>query len=88
MLPNPDLPHRRADPHVVVQPAGPLSRRLPVYVCWHFRSINFKTFLPDQPRSDVVVYTVTLFAIAQKFNLQPETLFWSIRICCAMIPTC
>jgi hypothetical protein len=45
------------------------------------RSINFKTFLPDQPRSDVIVYTVTsgdtLFAIAQKFNLQPETLFWS-----------
>ena len=45
------------------------------------RSINFKTFLPDQPRSDVVTYTVTsgdtLFGIAQKFNLKPETLFWS-----------
>jgi hypothetical protein len=45
------------------------------------RLINFKTFLPDQPRSDVILYTVTsgdtLFGIAQKFNLQPETLFWS-----------
>ncbi len=45
------------------------------------RSINFKTYLPDQPRSDVVIYTVTsgdtLFGIAQKFNLKPETLFWS-----------
>jgi murein DD-endopeptidase MepM/ murein hydrolase activator NlpD len=45
------------------------------------RSINFKTFLPDRPRSEVVIYTVvsgdTLFGIAQKFNLKPETLFWS-----------
>ncbi len=45
------------------------------------RLINFKTYLPDQPRSDVITYTVTsgdtLFGIAQKFNLKPETLFWS-----------
>jgi len=45
------------------------------------RSINFKTYLPDQPRSDVVRYTVTtgdtLFGIAEKYNLKPETLFWS-----------
>jgi LysM repeat protein len=45
------------------------------------RSINFKTYLPDQPRSEVVIYTVTagdtLFGIAQKFNLKPDTLFWS-----------
>ncbi|MBN2084990.1 MAG: M23 family metallopeptidase [Anaerolineales bacterium] len=45
------------------------------------RSINYITYLPDQPRSEVVVYTVTtgdtLFGIAQKFNLMPETLFWS-----------
>jgi murein DD-endopeptidase MepM/ murein hydrolase activator NlpD len=45
------------------------------------RGINFKTYLPDQARSEVIMYTVTagdtLFGIAQKFNLQPETLFWS-----------
>lgn len=45
------------------------------------RDINFQTYLPDQPRSEVVRYTVesgdTLFGIAEKFNLQPETLFWS-----------
>jgi murein DD-endopeptidase MepM/ murein hydrolase activator NlpD len=45
------------------------------------RSINPRTFLPDQPRSDVITYTVasgdTLFGIAAKFNLQPETLLWS-----------
>jgi hypothetical protein len=45
------------------------------------RSINYITYLPDQPRSDVVVYTVTagdtLFGIAQKYKLMPETLFWS-----------
>jgi LysM repeat protein len=45
------------------------------------RSINSRTFLPDQPRSDVVIYTVgagdTLFGIAAKYNLKPETLLWS-----------
>ncbi|MBN1440065.1 MAG: peptidoglycan DD-metalloendopeptidase family protein [Anaerolineales bacterium] len=45
------------------------------------RAINFTTYLPDHPRSDVVVYTVasgdTLFGIAQKFNIKPETIFWS-----------
>ena len=45
------------------------------------RSINSRTFLPDQPRSDVVIYTVgsgdTLFGIAAKYNLNPETLLWS-----------
>jgi murein DD-endopeptidase MepM/ murein hydrolase activator NlpD len=45
------------------------------------RDINFQTYLPDQPRSEVVQYTVaagdTLFGIAEKFNLKPETLFWS-----------
>jgi murein DD-endopeptidase MepM/ murein hydrolase activator NlpD len=45
------------------------------------RFINARTFLPDQPRSEVVVYTVvsgdTLFGIAAKYNLKPETLLWS-----------
>jgi murein DD-endopeptidase MepM/ murein hydrolase activator NlpD len=45
------------------------------------RNINPKTYLPDQPRSEVLLYTVTsgdtLFGIAQKYNLKPETLFWA-----------
>jgi murein DD-endopeptidase MepM/ murein hydrolase activator NlpD len=45
------------------------------------RSINPRTFLPNQPRSEVVLYTVasgdTLFGIAAKYNLKPETLLWS-----------
>jgi Peptidase family M23/LysM domain len=45
------------------------------------RLINPRTFLPDQPRSEVAVYTVTsgdtLFGIAAKYNLKPETLLWS-----------
>jgi murein DD-endopeptidase MepM/ murein hydrolase activator NlpD len=45
------------------------------------RWINFHTFMPSRPRSDVEIYTVqsgdSLFAIAKKFNLQPETLLWS-----------
>jgi hypothetical protein len=69
-------------PTVVIRPAAALPTSAGEDASdFISRSINFKTFLPDQPRSDVVVYTVTsgdtLFAIAQKFNLQPETLFWS-----------
>jgi murein DD-endopeptidase MepM/ murein hydrolase activator NlpD len=45
------------------------------------RLINPRTFLPNQPRSEVVIYTVTtgdtLFGIAAKYNLKPETLLWS-----------
>jgi murein DD-endopeptidase MepM/ murein hydrolase activator NlpD len=48
------------------------------------RDINFVTYLPDQPRSEVVLYTVaagdTLFGIAEKFNLKPETLFWANQL--------
>jgi LysM repeat protein len=45
------------------------------------RWINFHTFMPSRPRSGVETYSVqkndSLFAIAKKFNLQPETLLWS-----------
>lgn len=45
------------------------------------RLINFHTYMPSRPRSEVEVYSVlagdSLFAIANKFNLQPETILWS-----------
>jgi hypothetical protein len=42
--------------------------------------INLKTFIPTRPREDVITYTVELgdklFAIANKFDLMPETILW------------
>lgn len=44
------------------------------------RLASMHTTLPALPRFDVVQYTVlkgdTIFAIAQKFNLKPETILW------------
>jgi LysM repeat protein len=77
------------NPSVPAQTSTPVSRETAVLPisdtgnqnAFISRLINFKTYLPDQPRSDVIVYTVssgdTLFGIAGKFKLQPETLFWS-----------
>lgn len=39
------------------------------------------TFVPDRPRSDVIQYTVqsgdTIFGIAERFGLQPDSIAWS-----------
>ncbi len=44
------------------------------------RVAQIHTQLPTKPRFDVITYTVekgdTIFAIADKFNLKPETIFW------------
>ena len=44
------------------------------------RKIDFKTIIPTRPRVEVITYTVeagdTLFSIADKYNLKPETLLW------------
>jgi murein DD-endopeptidase MepM/ murein hydrolase activator NlpD len=45
------------------------------------RLAHLHTDLPSRPRSEVFTYTVqagdTLFGIAEKFGLQPETILWS-----------
>jgi hypothetical protein len=42
--------------------------------------VNPKTFIPSRPREVVITYTVelgdNLFAIADKYGLQPETILW------------
>jgi murein DD-endopeptidase MepM/ murein hydrolase activator NlpD len=42
--------------------------------------VDPKTFIPSRPREDVITYTVqlgdNLFAIADKFDLKPETILW------------
>jgi murein DD-endopeptidase MepM/ murein hydrolase activator NlpD len=46
-----------------------------------FRLAQLHTILPPKPRTDVIDYTIvegdTLFGIAEKYGLQPESLLWS-----------
>jgi len=48
------------------------------------RLAQFHTIIPTRPRVDVITYTVqtgdTLFGIADKFGLLPETLLWGNQI--------
>jgi LysM repeat protein len=45
------------------------------------RSIQLKTNIPERPRYDVDTYTVargdSVFAIAEKYKIEPETLLWA-----------
>jgi len=45
------------------------------------RQTDLHTNIPNRPRQDVLKYTVTtgdsVFGIAQKYNIKPETLLWS-----------
>jgi hypothetical protein len=45
------------------------------------RLAQMDTVLPARPRTEVITYTVqagdTVFGIAEKFNLQPETVLWA-----------
>ena len=54
----------------VVQSGGPLVRS----------AVPFTT-IPDRPRTDIVTYEVqagdTVFGIAEKFGIKPETILWS-----------
>jgi murein DD-endopeptidase MepM/ murein hydrolase activator NlpD len=53
----------------------------PVIVGFLSRAINGHTDFPSKPRTEVTSYTVqkgdTLFAIATKYNIKPETILWS-----------
>jgi murein DD-endopeptidase MepM/ murein hydrolase activator NlpD len=45
------------------------------------RRSSLHTIIPTRPRSDVISYTVgtgdSVFGIAQKFNIKPETILWA-----------
>ncbi len=47
------------------------------------RDVNLDTVLPMRARTEIINYTVqagdNLFSVAQRFNLQPETILWSNR---------
>ncbi len=44
------------------------------------RSIDIHTIIPDRPRMDIIKYLVqrgdTLFGIAERFGIEPETVLW------------
>jgi murein DD-endopeptidase MepM/ murein hydrolase activator NlpD len=44
------------------------------------RSIDMHTIIPDRPRMDIIKYLVqrgdTLFGIAERFGIEPETVLW------------
>ena len=46
-----------------------------------FRRSDLHTIIPSRPRQDVTQYTVergdSVFAIAKKYNLKPETILWA-----------
>jgi murein DD-endopeptidase MepM/ murein hydrolase activator NlpD len=48
------------------------------------RQVNLHTTVPTRPRTEVIVYKVkpgdTLFGIAEKFGLKPETLLWGNQL--------
>lgn len=47
------------------------------------RLASLHTTIPNRNRADIEIYTVqkgdTLFGVAEKYNLKPETIFWSNR---------
>jgi murein DD-endopeptidase MepM/ murein hydrolase activator NlpD len=47
------------------------------------RQASIHTTIPNRTRTDIQTYTVqkgdTLFGVAEKYNLKPETIFWSNR---------
>jgi murein DD-endopeptidase MepM/ murein hydrolase activator NlpD len=62
-----------ADPASIIFPKALPSDSIPRYVDAH-------TSLPVKPRTEITHYTVqkgdTIFAIANKFNLKPQTILW------------
>lgn len=48
---------------------------------WLIRQVDLHTEIPERPRRGIITYTVqpgdTLFGIAEKFKLRPETILWA-----------
>ncbi len=48
---------------------------------WLIRQVDLHTEIPERPRRGIITYTVqpgdTLFGIAEKFQLRPETILWA-----------
>ncbi len=55
------------------------------------RAAQIHTNVPSRPRNEMTTYTVqdgdTVFGIAEKFGLEPQTIFGAITTFCWMIPT-
>jgi murein DD-endopeptidase MepM/ murein hydrolase activator NlpD len=61
-------------------PALPPYSTQPRYDTGISRLVMLHTTIPDRPRTDVLIYVVdkgdTIFGIAEKFGLKPETILW------------
>ncbi len=76
-LPPSALPNTRTD----LPPADLPAYRLPAQQSSIFRLAALHTDIPNRPRREAVEYTVSLgdsvFAIAQRFGVTPETVLWA-----------
>lgn len=68
----------QSSPAETVTPLSPVTVSQTTYLS---RQTDIHTNIPSRPRTKIDTYTVqsgdTLFGIAEKFNLTPETLIWS-----------
>ncbi len=71
---SPDEPASRPDP-------AALSANPPAAISGISRSPQLYTLIPTRPRNDILYYEVqpgdNIFAIAEKYNLRPETVMWA-----------
>jgi len=65
-------------------PDLPPYSSLSIYTLGIPRLVQLHTILPTRPRFEVITYTVqtgdTLFGIAEKFDLKPETILWANQL--------
>ena len=71
------------DPNVIAQlmstPIVPINQTVGLEIARN--DFSAFTIIPDRPRSEVIQYTIqsgdTIFGIAERFGLKPETIAWS-----------
>jgi len=69
-----------ATPTVVPMELPPLVESAPMFAAGIPRLASLHTNIPTRPRTEIITYTVetgdTIFGIAEKFNLRPQTVLW------------
>jgi hypothetical protein len=93
--PKPDValaaPLLTATPTEILPELPPISDTLMTFGDGIPRMAMIHTIIPTHPRSEIMTYTVvkgdTIFGIAEKFNLKPETILWATATRFRMIHT-
>ncbi len=72
-----------ATPTEILPELPPISDTITTFGDGIPRLAMLHTTIPTRPRTDIITYTVvkgdTIFGIAEKFNLKPETILWGNR---------